>query len=1008
MSVSDIFQDLQNPATRGLAIQSAPSLFDTKMGAIAAAGAEKQGRLDPAAQVQSEVNQILSRGISGSSFLGGLSSLADASIDREFEDISNFATGESNPNLMAEADARSGVDPALRAKLQQSSSDSIDSLAEARIDFSDGNYLDSAGNVLDAIVTTGKVLPELAVDSLAGSIASGVAGTVLTGGIGGAAALGKRIFSAGKTVGNITDSVDKAVKAKNAKSRAGKITTAVGNVSLSTAAVLQRNEEAYIAENGEASSTLHKVVNAPAAVALMLWDRKIFMSAVPTIAGAKAAAKARKEFVKGVTSKLDPIPKKYAVAVAKKTLAAAGKAAKIGGAEATQEYLQSWHSILQSKMDDASLRSAMDQLLDEGNIDETNYAGLVGAMVGGASRGATSVPGIAATAGTGVAVNTGRSVAKVAGKAYDKSSEIVKDSATRASLKLYTADERAAQAERNAIAQKEADTSIEKSNSDIAFVNRSKSVSDISENTSMKARLEDVQRKLEITTEELNDPDVLSSVKNRLISDMKGEQAITKARLKANSALRVMKDIGNNVADKSITAAQEGLDKVTSNELAKTAIAKGVEGIASVRNIKSSTARGVLNLALTEGNNASKRVVAASRNLDVDDIKVIAKSVKNSNPELAEKLEKVYNAKVSSLKNLGSTNDNITSSENLDKGLKAIAEGANIDAKDSPKVLKAVSAVIGGRIGDVATLEVAEKVLAKYKETDEYINGSNKATVDVLEKRLTSQGKRLRKPVSKEIKKRLGELGGKLKEAFHPDNNADVLKTLHDMVADNTPEQFKKKANEYLLQLDNITLPDITTEKGQEELDKLIGDAYDSVVSGLQEAAKSTKDYAKRSTDISNRPSKSTRSTKAKPKDETKDKPVPDTESDVVKSEESAAKKAKYEKLLGTLDKHMTEQKDVDVINESITPAIPKLISMFKDLGATSYSEVETIINDYDTLKDISSLVEALKKEFPDDRVKDESFFEENDDGLELNQLPTEEVVDEYKRKFPQCPVKFK
>lgn len=749
--MADIFQNATNPYTRGLAFEQPKSLLESKAESVAAAESRIKDRLDPAAAVQDEINNIFANGLAGSggSFLGDIADLGQASVDREFENISNFATGDSNPNLLAEADERSGVRPQLRQEMQEAAASGIDSLANARINFEEGDYLSGIVDVGKAAIDTGRYAPELIADNVTGSLASGIAGTVATAGIGAIPTAGKKIFNVGEAVGDVAESVGKAVTAKKAKSLAGKAATRVGQVSLSTAAVMQQNEEAYIAENGESSSALHKAVNAPAAVALMMFDRAIFLKALPSRVGPKAAAKSRKEFVDGVKAELSPVPKKFAKEVAKRVYTTGLKVAAVAGAEATQEYLQTWHSILQAKMDDASIESALKELRDENNIDEANYSALVGAIVGGGAKAGASAPGVVAGTVSDAAGIVTEKATTATKAAVDKATQVSKDATTRAGLKLYSAEERAAEQEKNLAAQAKADTEVANKQSKIDIIEASTTVADLKADLNVAQQVEKIQRSSKLTDENLTDPEIFTAVKDKLISEFKGDQAKIKAAVKASSTARVLKDIGTNVANESVTAAQKVLNTVAPEQLVKTAIDAGVKGIDGIKSIKSSTARGVLDLALREGATAGKTILEASKNLKAEDLKTIIKAVKPINPELAKGLIKNYENKLNSLKAVGTSNATLTTEDNISTDFELVSTGEPISKKEAPSVFKDLTEIIEGKIGDLHSLEVTEKVLAKYKDTEAYKSGTNRVSVDVLEGKLEAQARRVRKAAEK-------------------------------------------------------------------------------------------------------------------------------------------------------------------------------------------------------------------------------------------------------------------
>jgi len=1019
--MSEIFRNAGN----AYQVDYSSSLLDMKIDSLKDKIASKQQKLTPEPKVtpvsEEQANNIdrFNGGLANStSFANDLYSLGTAAVDREFNNIKNIASGESNPNLMEEADVRSNVRATVRQELNEAASSGINSLANARISLREGEYLDAAGNVIDAISTTAKVLPELAVDSLTGTIASGIAGTLGTAGIGGLPMLGKKLFRGANAIGDISDAVTDAVAAKdagvklNVLQKALAATKSVGKkasqVSLSTAAVLQQNEEAYIKENGEASSVMHKLVNAPAALALMMFDRAIFMSALPSIAGVTVAKNATKQYAKDISKALSPIPKKYSVEVAKRVLKAAVKVSAVGGLEATLEYLQTWHSILQAKMDDFSIRSALDELNEEGNIDEANYSALVGAMVGGGVKGATVAPGVVA----GAALDTVVGTAGVAVRGGKKVKEISQDALTKASFELLSETDRAVLSESETARTAIADKEIAGKEKNIDTVLNAKTIDDLLADDVVGVETIKIQTNGNITTEAAADPKQFNSIKTKLISQFRSDQALVKTELMATSVGRVVSKVGTNVVNKSTEKAKKLLKNVPVENLVKTVTALGTASVEIVKNLESSTARGVIELGLRNGIKSSNTVLAAVKDMEINDLTKVISVIDKKHPDLAKKLQKTLANKKQALKNIGQSNDTLTTIDNIKPELKDIAKGPALSENGADSVFKLVSDTINGKVADLPSLEIVEAALDKYKELDSVKKGKNKVSLGVLTNKLKLESNKIRKPVRTEAKAKIAELSKNIKskglvEYF---KNAESTKELISLLDSESSKDFTKKVKEFLPDLPNMPdMPNLETEEGMAKFDKQLENAYNSV-------AKTVTDTATAAKELVVGPEKKENVVGPKRPAAPSPKPTPSTKQEAAVEEiktvevtpEVQKKRDTINKQLSSFDSIIASVEDSPskqaIVSTTITPTLPKIITKLKEAGYTNIAEVKNLLRNFTSLDKYPEILSAFEQAFPDvqtEVVMTESF--DNEPSQVISDKKKAEAL--YTKLNPRCKI---
>ena len=131
--------------------------------------------------------------------------------------------------------------------------------------------------------------------------------------------------------------------------------------------------------------------------------------------------------------------KSYAANAAKRIFNGTKKIVGSAGAEAGQEYLQTWHEILAPVASGDSLNefvtTAAAELGKDANQTEAIVGSILGFSAGGVARGATTAPGVALGTAKDVAIGT----AVTTGKAITKGLDSAR---VTAGLKLLNEDDR--------------------------------------------------------------------------------------------------------------------------------------------------------------------------------------------------------------------------------------------------------------------------------------------------------------------------------------------------------------------------------------------------------------------------------------------------------------------------------------------------------------------------------------------------------------------------------------
>lgn len=744
----------------------------------------------------------------------GLLDLAESSIYQSQENISNFLTGQSNPNAQAEADARAGYTG--REDLQGRQQEAITGIAQGRNDFNEGNYLKGLASYGGAALDTLKMGPELLADS-AGSVVEGAAGVAMTAlpeaasSVAGVTLLGKKLRAAESTVSGISKAIDEAQKAIKAGKKVGpvekalvKSTKAVSQTSFMTANVLQNMKEDYIAENnGETPNAGYWAVNAPIAIALNTVQLGIFKKFfLPSKAGVKKDIQGIKNYVKDMTEILDPIPKSYSKKVATTILGKARDVSAAAGAEAGQEYLQSWHEILATKMDGLSLDSAIEELSSGSNQDQTLFGAFAGAAAGGTGKGIAVAPKAALEVGAETALGVTQSAVQVA-----------KKQAIRGSLKLLSPEERVEISENYNVKKEAFDVVKAKKEQQIKDLDKITSLDSVSDKEIL-ADLNKAKEKLGITTSEMKDPDVFNEIKNKVKKDYNATVFLSRESLERSRAGMAAKMIGKNIANEVKEVALRVAKKEDIDKAVEKLKEFGVDVQNTVKGLKTSAAVGIVERGTLYGANITQseidKIVKTAEKLSFKDLKKSMLVLKSTNPKLHNALKSTYKIVERRTKRFKQSNIEINK-DNISPVLKSVTTAGEINSESEVLVEDALlESFEANSITDLESLKILEKAVNLYSKSKRIKNKKSrlvkKSDIAIYRKRIAEM-----KADFGEFDTRLGKFDNKVNKL------ADVAKDfIKNMGIEESPE--KKQAD-----IDNEN----TTEEQNKPLVERLKDGAD-------------------------------------------------------------------------------------------------------------------------------------------------------------------------------------
>ena len=617
------------------------------------------------------------------------------------------------------------------------------------------------GDVIDSI-TQGLALGPRA---LADSAASGVellagagataAATAATGPVGGfvtgAAIFGKKAKKAADTVDKVVTLADRIKK--GAKAVPSVIAKSAGRTSLLTADLTEQMRQDYKeAHNGAEPSAAYYATNIPITIALNALEFGLISKAVPRFS--KPTIKEMKESVKFMS-------KNHSAEAAKRIIGGVGKVISTAGAEAGQEYLQTWHEILAPVVKGDTLKelitNAVPELGKDANQNEAIVGSILGFSAGGTARGVSVAPAVA----TGLAKDTAAGTAKTVGEVTKAAGRGLQQARSKASLKILSAKERESIRNDYEIKKAVVDEKTTEIDEKINAVTEAETYADILSDNELAPVAKEQQRDLKLTDEDLADPGKLKTLKDRIVRKQKAAQLLLKTELEGSNVAVLTKQIAKGVKDLATETAVAAIEKVPEEVVLKTVEAaitvkkNAVAAANMVKELKSSTALGIVEMGLRGAPNTAKTILTAAKELELGDLERVAEVIKEKNPTLGDKLTRLYENKKDELTNLGQRSDDLVNKETLSPVITGVAEKGNFDGQSASAVATAIKQTLSGKIADKATLATVKKALSVYKAspafTDKATPGRiNTTNMSVLEDRLENATKRLNREVTTE------------------------------------------------------------------------------------------------------------------------------------------------------------------------------------------------------------------------------------------------------------------
>jgi hypothetical protein len=763
--MSDILNRLADPFSRATAPTT--SLLDLKIEKLRGRLQEKSEKFSPvvdeeaaAASDYRNIENVKARfaaGRNSGSLAGGeedtfnnindLYSLANSGVRTSVEDVQNFATGQVNPNRIAESDEAAGVRPGVRQAFDAKTTEAINTFGSMRNQVQDGNYPEAASEFFSGMGQTAEMLPELVATSLVPSVVEGVAGALAIPGYGGAVSLGKRavgVKNVLKQIGAAGDAARAAKKAKKAADAVKKTSTMtkydkikgglksygknVAQASVMTASYSQKLAEDYYAENGTQASASFMAVNTLIGAATQGIDVGIFKNVV-------LGNKSNKTYVKAMKDMLDDIPKAFSKKVALRVLNKGKELAKAGSMEAGQEYIQSWHEILAVKMDEATLAEAVKELNTGSNQDKALFGAAAGFVVSSGSKAAITAPKAAV-----------QLAGDATGSALTAAAKLAKKGAVKSSLKILSEEDRENVARQYKVKKESFDAIKAKKDKQVSDLDSFSTIDSVTDKEILIDIMK-VKAKRNFTTAEMKDPELFNAVKNEVKRAYNSTTIQAKAGLEASRVGVAAKLIAKNTK-KGVTGLAS---KIATKEQVEATIANvkeyGNTAVEAAKNLQTSGALGVLEAGLAVSKHTSKESVNSikeiAETLSFKEFKTTMAVLESKNKVAYAALKPVFKDVEKAYKSFQEISGE-TNKDNIASVIKSAIGAGEVISESAPLMEEAIVAAFQSRISDKEGVEALGKALDLYEKSERFKTNKSqliqKSDIAIYRKKLKKAG----------------------------------------------------------------------------------------------------------------------------------------------------------------------------------------------------------------------------------------------------------------------------
>ncbi len=667
-----------------------PSLASVKASQLATRLADKQEKLQPQPRLSdADIQQIMGQEESG------YGDLAEAALLRSVYNLGDLVTGRTvDPNIVSQiADETAGVSPELRARETAKQDAVLQSLARGDYGTAAIDAIKAAPGVLSDSAST---VPEIALGSLLTGLVPGGQGA-------GAALLGRRAKKAVDTVKSVKNRYEKI--ADQVKRVAKMSAQAAGQTSILTADIMQQQRNEYKAQYGEDMPIERLAAGTALTMLTTAWQPAMIRNLYVPKGKQFVGKNVKEKFENEVKSLIKRAERGTAENLTQNVVQGAKRVAAAGGAEAVQEYAQSWAEIL-------SVHYGKDQTLNalstafEAYGDKTLQSLFLGGAAGATMRGATAAPAVAGKSTYDVAVGIEQKAAQAAAKRAQSAAEKI----------LPQSD----------LEKIQEDFKTDKAVSKKLFKANTKKAKQLMDAVKFEdVKNEEIQADLlvEAGDQNLSDPKVFKKMQERVYGKYRAQVVQSEVKFRTKAAVKTAGVAGKETVKAAadlVGITQEDVDKVITK--AKTL---GVKAVDELKNYNKSTTYAMMREGVAYGEEQSKENLQALKKSVVGNtpktIRKFAKTIGNAMPETAAILKEEA-AKIEDAQRVtGVKKDRLVDTKDLSLTTRRIAQIGKVD-KDPEAVGQNIVLDGEAEFENTEVTGILKKAIAAYEKTDLFKN----------------------------------------------------------------------------------------------------------------------------------------------------------------------------------------------------------------------------------------------------------------------------------------------
>ena len=685
-----------------------PSLESQKIGSLAASGEDKLARLKGRLEVVNDLPE--DTGITDNLWNIFKSSVVreggvQADIGREIQNLfggNADTTSESGFSSPLEADKYVGLDPSVRQEGQRLQTNVMEDIAR-------GDWWNLPGSIAEAAPFTAADSGGSFVAGLAGVLGTAAAGAAGGNLLGAPLAATANIALRGKRLGDsISDTLKEYQKVKQGLDILGDVGKTASQASVMVAGDVERQVQDYRAETGENPSG--------ARLSGMVLGSFITNTAQVGVFKNLMLPKG-KESLKEIQSLVRTMrPDKSAVvSIASRIRDGVTKIGVAGGAEAAQEYVQTWQQILSKNVNPETGQSLADAVLEELQNPENQLEAATGAALGlgagGLTKSVTTAPAM------GVGIGTDAAVGAVKGT-YNVTKDATGYLLNKSARSKLSEEEKRDLRNQYDNASEIVRLKNKDLNRQLGTIRKATTLDDLKADPEIAKVIAKAQESPQFSDEALQDRVAFREFKDIMIlNNRKAQEALSDSL--ESSSLSSFRGRGG----KPSTAYTRPITAEETETLVTSIAPKGEAAVQAARELESPLAINTINKISAEAKGTvevSERVLTQAKQLSVHDLDRVAAIVSDSHPEIAKKLNKLANTKAKALERFTPSKSKIIDDSNFDEILAKVADegiGSDIQMR---AVSEALSSTMGKNITSPAVVEKLQNVITSYENTDAF------------------------------------------------------------------------------------------------------------------------------------------------------------------------------------------------------------------------------------------------------------------------------------------------